>query len=380
MNEDEVWNLEDLSQSVQDESQSVDSSKSGNIRQLLESRTTDKKKRVSSKKRWRFTLNNYTNEDVLFFQSLVYAKSNYLVFGFEVGEECGTPHLQGYVEFKKECRPIETFKTVRTCWLKADKGRDWNYNYCTKDKNFWCNGTLTKPLKLLNPDRFYEWQREIWEICNNEPDDRKIYWYWEPTGNKGKSALVKLLVAKQNACILSSKASDMKYGIVKFFEKRGYYPTNVIIDIPRSVDINYFSYTGIEEIKNGCFFSSKYECDQIVFNSPNIIILSNETPDEDKMSKDRWVIKRISMFGTTEKKVRSPDEQNNIRNAFRYHTDKAYKSICDMKDKILAGEEIEDSDEDDESNHEDNSDDDESEIEEIKDTIETFNKWKKNKH
>lgn len=47
-----------------------------------------------------FTINNYTLEEELHLKSL-HPKMSYLVWGKEIGEE-GTPHLQGYVEFKEK--------------------------------------------------------------------------------------------------------------------------------------------------------------------------------------------------------------------------------------------------------------------------------------
>lgn len=53
---------------------------------------------------WTFTLNNYTEAEVVLLKSLVLTNQlKYLIFGYEVGEN-GTPHLQGYAEFFKRIR------------------------------------------------------------------------------------------------------------------------------------------------------------------------------------------------------------------------------------------------------------------------------------
>ena len=44
----------------------------------------------------------------------------------------------------------------------------------------------------------------------------------------------------------------------------------------------------IEEIKNGCFASSKYESKMVIMNSPHILCFANELPDTQKLSRDRW--------------------------------------------------------------------------------------------
>ena len=127
------------------------------------------------------------------------------------------------------------------------------------------------------------------DLVDKEPDNRSIHWYYDYKGGTGKSALVKLLCYKYDAVVCSGKASDMKYMIVKYNEKNGVYPKVVIFDIPRSIK-DYVSYSGIEEIKNGCFASSKYECEMVLMNSPHILCFANEIPEFEKLSKDRWKI------------------------------------------------------------------------------------------
>ena len=92
--------------------------------------------------------------------------------------------------------------------------------------------------------------------------------------------------------LLSGKATDMKYGIIKYKEKNGVFPDIIIFDIPRSSQ-QFVSWAGIEEIKNGMFFSAKYESDMVVFDNPHVICFANEEPDYNKLSKDRWKVKKI---------------------------------------------------------------------------------------
>ena len=57
--------------------------------------------------------------------------------------------------------------------------------------------------------------------------------------------------------------------------------------------MDYLSYTGIEEVKNGCFFSQKYESAMVVMPYPTIIVFANEEPCYGKMSQDRWRVQQI---------------------------------------------------------------------------------------
>lgn len=150
-------------------------------------------------------------------------------------------------------------------------------------------------LKLLERENFYLYQETIVQILEQEPHPRKVYWYWETEGATGKSALCKWICSKMNCLILSNKASDMKNGVLQYRERTGTYPDIIIIDIPRSVDLQYLSYTGIEEVKNGCFYSGKYEGGMCLFNPPHMIVFSNELPTLCKLSMDRWSIHKINI-------------------------------------------------------------------------------------
>lgn len=66
----------------------------------------------------------------------------------------------------------------------------------------------------------------------------------------------------------------------------------IIIDLSRSME-DHVPYEAIEDIKNGIFFSGKYESKMIVRNNPIVIIFANFEPDTSKLSKDRWVITKI---------------------------------------------------------------------------------------
>lgn len=245
-------------------------------------------KQVSPARKWCFTLNNYTIEDILDIEKV--GSSNIYVFGEETAPTTGTKHLQGYIEFKKKCRPKNLFINQNIHWEIAKGTREQNYIYCTKENKFKTN---IEPPETIEYDEPYGWQLNVVEEIKKKPDPRKIYWYWENIGGKGKSSLARYLCIKHGAIILSGKVTDMKYGIVQYHMKHKKYPKIIIIDIPRSIDVDYLSYTGIEEIKNGTFFCPKYESDMVIMNRPHIIIFSNDEPSTEKMSADRWVITNI---------------------------------------------------------------------------------------
>lgn len=82
---------------------------------------------------WIFTLNNYTFKELL--DIISYGNFKYMHFGFEIGEENGTPHLQGYFQLHDKKRR-ETIKNEIGCQRlslrKAYASAEANYKYCSK--------------------------------------------------------------------------------------------------------------------------------------------------------------------------------------------------------------------------------------------------------
>lgn len=245
-----------------------------------------KKERDPASLYWLGTFNNYTEDELTIFLSEL-DRCRMFAMQEEVGSIGSTPHLQVKIAFEKKMRPTEFFSIKKIHWEKSKVWKGWQY--CVKDDTSngrrWGKGvTIPKPLKV--PD-MYGWQLDVIALIEDEPDDRKIYWFWEEDGKFGKSALCRYLAIKRGALVIGGKAADMKSAIATMDIK----PTVCVMDIPRSVE--HLSYTGIEEIKNGVFFSSKYESGMVKMNSPHFIVLANCKPDVSKLSADRWVIRNI---------------------------------------------------------------------------------------
>lgn len=69
-------------------------------------------RRIAPAIRWCFTLNNYTEEEYGSMVLVFKEKCKMCIIGDEKGDS-GTPHLQGYVEFKTKCRPLNLFDLNR---------------------------------------------------------------------------------------------------------------------------------------------------------------------------------------------------------------------------------------------------------------------------
>ena len=247
------------------------------------------KKQISPAKRWCFTLNNYTDEDVSSIVPILEQRCDIVCIGKEIGEQ-GTPHLQGYFELKTKNRPLSLGLSAKIHFEKCKGNRTANIEYCSKDSELICSKGCPKPVKVINPDR--DWEQEILNEIKNEPNDRTIFWYWGD-GNIGKTSFCKYLTVKHSAIALGGKACDMRNGVIEYAKTNGRTPDLVLINIPRSFNSDYISYEGIENIKDMYFYSGKYEGGMVCGNPPHLFIFANEPPDRDRLSADRWVIRHI---------------------------------------------------------------------------------------
>lgn len=239
-----------------------------------------------------FTLNNYNEKDLEQLAEISGGCINF-VYQEEIAPTTGTPHIQGYLEFKHARWSNPMKQKIPNIWLRGAKGSfEDNLKYCTKSETkkpggrIWTNAELLKdPMDGLV---MKWWQLEIREILKGPPDNRAIYWYWSDKGNVGKSVFGKHICMHYKAIMVSGRAKDIKYGVCEMDPK----PKIIIVDIPRS-KINNMSYIGLEEVKNGCFFSPKYESGMVIMNVPHVICFANFPPQLERMSMDRWIIKNI---------------------------------------------------------------------------------------
>jgi hypothetical protein len=277
----------------------MSSSQVGNTRQP----GSKQKLQISPAKHWCFTYNNYTKENLVAVRELCSNSSIVLeyVFQEETGEE-GTPHLQGYIAFQKKCRPKKLLPD-QVHWEKCRNvkaAKEYCHKSETRTGEVFTNIKFPRELVKMTYEKLRPWQREIADQFK-EPEDplfgRTIYWYWEPTGNVGKTVLSMYFTDVCGAIILGGKGSDIKCGLAKYIDANGAGPDMVVIDIPRCVE--HISWDGIECAKNGIFFSGKYESGMVRYNRPHVVCFANRPPPLEKLSEDRWKVYEIDEYSQT---------------------------------------------------------------------------------
>lgn len=255
-------------------------------------------KRIRSRK-WCLTINNWSDDEYKKCVSMS-QDSLYYIIGQE-GEE-KTKHLQIYFEFKNQVDLSKIKKELPRAHIEKAKGsRKKNYEYCSKEKNFITNidlRTFQEKLmqKILDEEykdvKWKPFQKKVLNILEKPPDKRKIYWFYEKTGNIGKSYLSKFIKIKyKNVILCEGKKADI-FNSVRLMLEKEIIPKIILLDVPRS-NQDFINYGAIEQLKNGMLYSGKYEGGDCIFPHPHVIIFSNELPEKNKMSKDRWAIEKI---------------------------------------------------------------------------------------
>ena len=171
-------------------------------------------------------------------------------------------------------------------WVQYAKGHIEPYDYDKKKEDLndllWLHHNM-KP-----------WQVEIVNKLFKRPSRREIMWIYDPQGGLGKSYLTKYLHYFHGAIVTGGKPSDMKHAVSRWKEITGQYPVMILFDVARSADITKNSYYAIQQMKNGMFFSGKYQSGMVAtLSAPHIVIFANDLPDRKYFTFDRWWVRTI---------------------------------------------------------------------------------------
>lgn len=292
--------------------------------------------------RWCFTVNNPSEEDETRLQNLDH---KYLVFGRETGDN-GTRHLQGFIILNRSQRLgwIQRRFGTHGHWEQARGTNRQASDYCKKDGDYFEHGEypegrgersdlraaldelteyqegLGRPITTpevarVNPvfalrnrhgaqvvralfeppppqaPVLREWQGELEAELDSEPDnDRCVLFYVDPQGNAGKSFFCRYYIEKNpdKAQYLSvARASDLAYAVDPS-------KSVFLINAGRG-HMEFLSYPLLEAIKDKMLFSGKYQSQvKRWYKNTHVVVFSNEYPDMNKLSEDRYIIREIN--------------------------------------------------------------------------------------
>lgn len=280
-----------------------------------------------------FTLNNFSGPDLTLLKEKLIDLCTYAIIGKEVGES-GTPHLQGGFTLKmaKRMTWLKTNLSGKAHWEPMYGTEADTQKYCSKDgdvvlqlgepraakqsNNVRALIDIVKKgdevpeemmglystrkrafqeiadeetarerkkarLELYKTMKLRKWQMDLKRLLEREPDQRKIYWFYDRQGNKGKSWMAKYLDTTTDCITLSNgKTADLYHA---YHGQR-----TVVFDLSRAQG-EIFNYDAMEHIKNGHVFSGKYDSKTKCYDVPHVVVFANCEPDYEKFSEDRLV-------------------------------------------------------------------------------------------
>lgn len=238
--------------------------------------------------RWVFTLPIESQASQLSELLAGFCKEWY--FQGEKGEETGYEHWQGCLSLIKK----EYFCGVKNLLpgkAHIEPCRDWfaakNYSNKKETRIEGPYSHKTEFVDTLEYINMYGWQKDLIKELEEKPNDRKIIWFYDKIGMNGKTQLCKWLIVHRDAAYFDGGAKgDISYAY------KG--QKIVLFNFPRTKE-GYVSYDSIESLKDGIFFSKKYESRTKVFNSPHVVVMANFKPELEKLSLDRWDLRKLSM-------------------------------------------------------------------------------------
>lgn len=305
---------------------------------------------------WVFTLNNPALDlDVTAGQLPAHPSERYAVWQLEKGAN-GTEHYQGYVELHTNVKIGNMKKWLPRAHFEKRAGtREQARDYCKKqDETFvagpWERGDFERggsgkrndladavaALKAGGIKRVVEevptafvkfsrglrelareleekprdegfvprpWQQRVLKMLQQPPNDRTIVWVFDQEGNRGKSRLVRHLMAEHGATLLEGRVADMAMA----YEKERI----VCLDLTRAqAEVSDHLYSFAEKLKNGILFSTKYESRVKHFSPPHVVFFANFAPPTSV-----WTADRLKLVDLSEQRWHDPHFLPDLGNA-----------------------------------------------------------------
>jgi hypothetical protein len=143
-------------------------------------------------------------------------------------------------------------------------------------------------------DNLYHFQQVIWDSVPNR-DYRTINAIIDHVGHRGKTSFAELMEIYGRGYVITplKEVSQMVCNILMDNDNRD--PGCFIFDIPRGLkqDDLRSMYAGIEQIKNGIVFDTRYHYKTYDFHSPAVWVFTNTKPPMSLLSADRWKLWEI---------------------------------------------------------------------------------------
>lgn len=202
--------------------------------------------------------------------------------GYEVGRD-GYRHI--HVRLNARCTEEELRKSFPGVHTETGSTEDdW---YERKDGHF-VSSKDTVDVRRCRFGTLRRNQKEVLELLDRQTDRQVLIWF-DSTGGVGKSFFTRWLIERGAAYYVPPTVDNVKQ-IIQWVCSGYKGQKYIVIDIPRSAKWTESLYTGIEAIKDGIVYDTRYAAKLRDIWGVKILVLTNTMPRLDALSKDRWVI------------------------------------------------------------------------------------------
>lgn len=220
-------------------------------------------------------------------------------FQHEKCGETGRDHYQGRIKLKEKLRELQVANlfhaadALKGAKLKRTSTENAsNMFYVTKTETRhagpWTDQDkpVVKKVQKMLDEGLRPWQATL-EAHLSYYDDRIIDVVIDREGNSGKSSFKKWMWIHHDAGIVPplNDAKDICQFCMSQPDKRLY-----IMDLPRAMKKRklFELYAGIEQLKDGWLFDTRYHGRTRLMDEPRILIMTNQPPKQCYLSADRW--------------------------------------------------------------------------------------------
>ena len=157
----------------------------------------------------------------------------------------------------------------------------------------------TKPTIEIANVLLRPWQESLMNMIMI-PSERTVFWIIGSKGNEGKSWFQGYLETFYGyARVVRLELSNTSPNILHALSKRPLSTTDIFLfNDTRATSSLSQNYSILENIKDGSAISTKYNSEIIRFKTPNsVIVFTNNQPDKQRLSADRWRVYSINKKG-----------------------------------------------------------------------------------
>lgn len=202
-----------------------------------------------------------------------------------VAKETGT---FGYHHWQIRMRTQYNFEQMKAFFPKAhieEASNEWTYE--RKDGDFYAS-TDTIEILRTRKGSLHQNQRRILNNLSNQ-NDREIDVIVDKRGNNGKSWLARYLFENRKAFYVPPTIHTAQ-SIIQHVASGYRFEGVIVVDIPRSTKWSNDLYIGIECIKDGLVYDTRYSAKTRDIYGVKVLVFCNTKPNLSKLSADRWRI------------------------------------------------------------------------------------------